>query len=81
MAGYRRSGARRSTSRSRRSTGRTRSTGRSSFTVTRRAQRRNRAASARPQVVRLEIVQTAPNPVARPEIGVMPASAPRKAQF
>lgn len=81
MARYSRPSSRRRAVSSGRRTRRTGATRSYSAPRRRASSRRAGTRSSRPQVVRLEIVQAAPNPVARPEIGVMPASAPRKAQF
>lgn len=74
--------SRRSRSYGRRSTGRragSRTTYRSR-SVRRPARRRSAGRSGGGRTVRIEIVNTA-QPVARPEIGMKAASAPRKAMF
>lgn len=79
---YARSTSRRSTGRSYASRGRAapRKTHRSRAGTGRRTTAR-RGSGRGSQTIRIEVVQPQSNPVARPEIGLKPADAPRKSMF
>ena len=73
----------RRSSRGRRSAPRRSASGRSSYrsrSVRRPARRRSAGRASAGRTIRIEVVQSAA-PVARPEIGMKPASAPRKSVF